>query len=480
MANEARFASHEPGVARARVTASGEDTPQPTRSRRTGVIVPACSDMNRGDQALMWEADAILRDVGLVDDIVMIGEGGPGADRPQTAQSESRGYVVVASLIDAPRRGKNHEGDKIQDRIASLIPLVGHSLTGLFRSSAILLFATHSRIAAVFMNAEQKRTYDLIRSAAIVVVKGGGFIHAFGGVRAPYYIWFQLFYLRLAHRLGKRVIVLPNSFGPFMGWTVRSQIRRVLSRSCVVLARESISAHALESVLNAPVRVLADMGYFLEAAPRSVGEAACRSAAVPLGSQPCVAFTLRPWRFPGTIGPAAGFARYVAAMAALVRHVGRRGFHPVLVSHVLGPGAHEDDRLALDELEVALSAVSYSRIDHPGDCRDLKAIYGCMDYVVGTRFHSVIFAQSSGVPCLAIGYGGNKSAGIMRDCGLAEFVVPIEEVSAEALCVKFDLLVENAPAVRETMRTWMLRVAQDRRDMAALVTSCLVDGHPAA
>ena len=46
-----------------------------------------------------------------------------------------------------------------------------------------------------------------------------------------------------------------------------------------------------------------------------------------------------------------------------------------------------------------------------------------LDYLVGTRFHSVIFALAARVPCIAIGYE-HKTRGIMRDLSLDGWVLP--------------------------------------------------------
>jgi colanic acid/amylovoran biosynthesis protein len=437
--------------------------------------VPAGSDLNRGDQALIWEAWQLLIDSGTVDRVAIIGDdgaAGAGGELP-TAQTRARGLDVIPSLLPAPRRGRHHAQDAIEERRLSLLRMGAVAISDFARSAAMLLCARRPRIAGLFMTREQRRSYALLRRASLVVVKGGGFIHAHGGIRAPYYIWFQLFYLRLAHRLGIPVIVLPNSFGPFEGWSVPGQVRRVLNRCRVLLARESVSATALQALLGRGVMVLPDMGYLLRAAPRETGELACRNAGVPLGVRPCVGFTVRPWRFPGSDQPAVRFARYLDAVAALVRHTAARGFHPVLISHVLGPGAHEDDRLALNRLETLLENLPYSRIDHPGDCADLKAIYGCMDYLVGTRFHSVIFAHGAGVPALAIGYGGNKGEGIMRDCGLGEYLVPIEAVSASALCTAFDAMVSNEASIKARMSAWRSRVSAGRQALTTLLAESL-------
>jgi colanic acid/amylovoran biosynthesis protein len=52
--------------------------------------------------------------------------------------------------------------------------------------------------------------------------------------------------------------------------------------------------------------------------------------------------------------------------------------------------------------------------------------------LIGTRFHSVIFALTSRIPCVAIGYE-HKTRGIMDDLGLGDWVIQIADVEADVL-----------------------------------------------
>ena len=70
----------------------------------------------------------------------------------------------------------------------------------------------------------------------------------------------------------------------------------------------------------------------------------------------------------------------------------------------------------------------------------IKAIYGGLDYLVGTRFHSVIFAVTSHVPSIAIEYE-HKTRGIMRDIGLEEWVLNINDLHTDQLIELFEKLV---------------------------------------
>ncbi|MNV68500.1 colanic acid biosynthesis protein [compost metagenome] len=85
-----------------------------------------------------------------------------------------------------------------------------------------------------------------------------------------------------------------------------------------------------------------------------------------------------------------------------------------------------------------------------------------MDFVIGTRFHSVIFSQIMGVPSIAIAYGGNKSRGIMRELDLEEFVVDIESISSDVLSSMMSNLEKNKDAYINNLNKSKSVIANDR------------------
>lgn len=449
----------------------GEDV----ASKGVAVVVPAVTDLNRGDQALAWEAARLIEEFGVAGEVLFLDAGEDANERElQTAQTRARGYQVLRRILPHPRRGRYSAGDRVREGRVSVILMVVHSLRDLFWGTALLFFARFPRIVRLMLReAERWRTYEAFRNAEVVVVKGGGFLHAYGSIRDVYYIWYQLFYFRLARRLNKPVVVLPNSFGPFRGISVKVQIKSALSRCAFISARESVSAEVLQKVIERKVPVFPDMGYFLDESAADKGQEVLCRFGVPLGYQKYVGFTVRPYRFPGSRNPLLAYSKYLDAVANLINYVASKGFFSVLVTQVAGPSAHEDDRLAVRDLLLKAGDVPCVWIDFRGDCRELKGIYGGFDYMVGTRFHSVIFAQGVGVPSLAIAYGGNKAAGIMRDMGLGDYVIPIEHVTGKALCRKFDRLMEREEYVREKLRFWRGYALIARREMGESIRASL-------
>lgn len=332
--------------------------------------------------------------------------------------------------------------------------------------TCVLKLARYPIIVRFLISREKFNTFLEFKNAETVFVKGGGFLHSYGGIAAPYQIWYMTFYLRLAHELGVRVVILPNSFGPFHGLTVRRQIQHVLSKCSFIAAREGISAKTLSMEVALNVPTFPDLGYYLTVPDnQQIGQHKCRLYNVPLGEKKCVAFTLRPYRFPTSNQPAQAYKAYIESVAGLIRYIAEKNYYPVLVTQVYGPSSHENDRLAINDLRQIIANIEHSWIDEVENCIELKAIYGEMDFLVGTRFHSVIFAQEQAIPCIAIAYGGNKGTGIMSDIGLDEYVIPIEDVNSSNLIRLFDQLVANEVSIKERLHSLRTEMRVNRSEL---------------
>lgn len=141
-----------------------------------------------------------------------------------------------------------------------------------------------------------------------------------------------------------------------------------------------------------------------------------------------------------------------------------KGFFVLLVSQTLGPSSHEDDRKAIKDVLNNLNNTENVEVIEEMDlnCRDLKFLYGQVDYLIGTRFHSVIFSISSNTPAIAISYGGNKGEGIMKEIGLQDFEIPIEKVSFSVLTQKFEELRNNKKYYLDKVAKYMEKAKKER------------------
>lgn len=399
---------------------------------KTYIIAPVCSDLNRGDQALVWESKVLAETAGYKGKYFCV-----SASAFEQTKKNMNMLPIIPVLEHPSRKYKNN--DNIKGGISLKIKW-GIVAVFDFLTKALLLNKFTRAFGTCFLSKEQQKTLQTFKNADAVFVKGGGFVHAYGGITAPYYIFFILYHINLALSLKKDVYILPNSFGPFDGLLVKKMVKKTLAKCKCVFARESVSQDMLRNELNINAQLFPDLAFYLKSSCKKTADLKTKynlDVNIPL-----VAVTLRPYRFPGTDNPKQKYVEYKNEMVKFLKMLFEKGYMPVIVEHTLAVNDHEKDICCINDVCSQLNEKEYIIVsDDNFTCRDLKAIYELCDYVVGTRFHSVIFSLSANIPGIAITYGGNKGQGIMKDIGVQEYAIPIEEVSATKLIQVFDGLV---------------------------------------
>lgn len=229
------------------------------------IIVPGVTDLNKGDQALVWESWRLAKDTGLYDEVYILDAGDNDEERELLCrQSEEHGFKLLENILKHPRRGQHKSGEHIKESKMELLKQIKNAAMD-FKDTRYLLKICND-LEKVRKNFDDKtyRTVQQFHKAKTIFVKGGGFIHAYGEKTAPYLMWYFLFYVRLAKALGKKVVFLPNSYGPFIGLTVEKQVRSVFGQLDLVYARENVSAQSLGQLMGKKIPVEMDLGFFLE------------------------------------------------------------------------------------------------------------------------------------------------------------------------------------------------------------------------
>lgn len=426
------------------------------------IIIPGNTDLNRGDQALIWESIRLIEDACEGAEITLM----KGDDHRQYSQTEKLGYPMTCTVLQHPGRFFN----KSKHVRYSALDIAVMGMVAVFDfilSSALLVRCKLiNHIVQRFMSKESRETLAKFRDCDAVVVKGGGFIHSYGAVSDAYQIYYLLFYMLLATSYGKKLLMLPNSIGPLKNGIARKLALYVMNHCDYVSVRESVSKDYLLSMksLHSHIYHHADLGFFLHASTEFDAIDYLKNCGVDT-SRPMVGITLRPYRFPGDTNPQEKYKNYIDSVVALVKNLFEKHYQIILFSHTLGPGAHENDTLALKELSEILDMQSIPYViiaDFALDCRQVMSIYSHFTYLVGTRFHSVIFAQNSFVPTLAITYGGNKGVGIMKDAGIGDYSIPMGEISSEKLISTFKRLETERNIVIEQLKQYRSNLDFDR------------------
>ncbi len=425
------------------------------------VIVPCCSDLNRGDQALVWETRRIAEDAGLKGKYYFTSE----ANEP-VVQSEERGFTRILPVLEHPsRKYKNKENVQYN---AALKVKWGVVALGDLLVSLCLLTKPGRKIIKPLLPTKTRESLEVMESMTALLVKGGGFFQFYGGLTSSYTAYFDAYHIFLASRLGKPVYMMPNSLGPFDGPMVKWIVRKALSKCSLVSARESISRDMTSRELGLEPALSPDLAFNLQPSHLDKDEVFAKYN-IPIDRK-VVAITVRPYRFPNASDPKTAYESFKRGVANFVEWLYGQGYIAVFVNHTLAVNSHENDFACITNISMMLPDECYRVISNTDyDCRDLKCLYSYCDYIVGTRFHSVIFSLASGVPALAISYVGNKSVGIMSDMGLSDYVLHIDSVSAEELKAKFATLVRNEEEVKAKLSAYMDNIPAERKTLVGLI-----------
>ncbi|APM40300.1 polysaccharide pyruvyl transferase family protein [Clostridium kluyveri] len=421
------------------------------------VITPGITDLNRGDQALIWLIRDIVKESGIKAEYKLIQSGNNGKDiYNQSRQSMQRGFDVIKPILLHPARGK--EKKNIDYTVFTKLSWGATALIDMFKSSLLLSKVPFLRkIGMSLLDQEQKRTYEDFKTMNLMIVKGGGFLHTYKRISDLYYLYYSLYNLLLAKRLGKKIIIMPNSFGPFLGKIEKNIVKKVLSKCDLIYARESMSKKYLSNIINNEVILSADLGFYIQ----DYKDYQMQKLVNINSSLKKVAITMRPYRFPESDNGKEKYKLYIEEMCKIVKGLLDRKCYPIFIAHTLGPSSHEDDRIAIKEVIKMLedNGVTKDRYCYINqfdmNCFDITKLYSEMDYIIGTRFHSVIFAMTSLIPAIAISYSGHKTLGIMSDIGLSEYTVNIVNINSVNVLNKFDKLITNQFSVKDKIRKYL-------------------------
>jgi colanic acid/amylovoran biosynthesis protein len=323
-----------------------------------------------------------------------------------------------------------------------------------WRLAATRPFAWRTRL---LLAARERAALAEYASADLVVSTGGTYLVEIYSLEP------RLFDFDIALRLGKPLVLFTQSLGPFTAPRHRRRLRRIFTDAALVLVRDARSRRHITELGVAPhrIRVAADAAFAL-ADPRP----AARPAPTWPAERLRVAISVREWRHFRTANPAAGMARYLAAVGSLVQHLVEHDKATVtLLSTCQGIPEYwtDDSRVAADLIRELPPTIREQVSLDDGFHRPQELIDRLREYdlLVATRMHMAILGLCAGVPVLAIAYEF-KTTELFRSLGLGEWVHDIETVRAESLIHAVDALIARL----EEIGAVVLQVAERERRRA--------------
>lgn len=315
---------------------------------------------------------------------------------------------------------------------------------------------------------------DVIASIA----GGDSFSDIYGLPRLLYMALPQLLVLQL----GKPLVLLPQTLGPFRGAGAKMIARYIMRRATVVYARDRTSLAEAGRLLGAQpsqLRFSYDMAFMLAA----VKPPAAKLRGLPLekGGGPLIGINVSGLLLMGgyTHNNMFGLKTdYACLMREIIGYfVREHQANVLLVPHVFGDDPESDVR-ACAGLFKELHSTCHGRLFMlPGNFNqhEIKYVIGQCDFFVGSRMHACIAALSQSVPAACLAYS-RKFAGVMASIGAERLVIDLRECEA----AKIMALIEGAYAAREDLQSQLTQTMPAIKQTVAGLFAQTIPRGPAA
>jgi len=210
-------------------------------------------------------------------------------------------------------------------------------------------------------------------------------------------------------KAGKKLILLPQAFGPFSSPEIRAAIKTVADHADLMFARDPVSLAYLTEVVGerAHIRLAPDFTNLLAGEPTSI--------TLP-GPSP-VAIVPNARMLDKTDQTAA--ANYLEFLLDCAEALQANGHTPFFLVH---EGAAD---LAIAKQVVSAMAAPV-KILCPDDALQAKTLLGGCTGVVSSRYHAIISALSQGVPAIGTGWS-HKYTALFADYGCPDALVSVTD-----------------------------------------------------
>lgn len=241
----------------------------------------------------------------------------------------------------------------------------------------------------------------------------------------------------IALRVGRPLILLPQTYGPFRSDATRDVAATIVRASGQAWARDADSFEQLKDLAGDRFdptrhRLGVDVAFALPRREPSVrGEVVdgwLTAGTPPIGLNISGLLYHRPQVARERFGLRLDYAE---AMQRTVRTLlDRTDERIVLVPHVFGE--RESDVSAADDLARRFGEPERLAVLPRLDADEVKSVVSRLSWFAGARMHTTIAALSSGVPAAAVAYS-DKFHGVFAGCGLGDRVLDARKLGAAEL-----------------------------------------------
>lgn len=306
----------------------------------------------------------------------------------------------------------------------------------------------------------------LDESDLVVAISGGdSFSDIYGLERLLYVSLPQI----LALWSGKRLILLPQTLGPFKSRLARTIAKYIMRRAELVYSRDHLGVKLGAQMLGsnagaAKVRFGYDVGFALEPMPPQRMDVvdlglASRTGSILVGLNVSGLLFMGGYNRRNMFGLKMEYQKLICDLIGFL--IEQKKADVILVPHVFGRHAESDATVCAQLYETLMDK-------YPGKIGWVRGIYnqseikhviGTCDFFIGARMHACIAAASQNVPVIPMAYS-DKFVGVMQTIGIEASVVDLRKMSEEGIFNVIDRAFEHRAEVRQELAETMPHVKE--------------------
>lgn len=288
---------------------------------------------------------------------------------------------------------------------------------------------------------------------AFAVNGGDSFSDIYGLRRLVYVILPQLLILQL----GRPLVLLPQTYGPFRGFWARRLAATVLRRASMIWTRDHESSSEIEKLTQGERQAEAthDMA-FLMPPTEPPNDVVVKVQTLRASNHPLVGLNVSGLLWIGgytrdnSFGLRCGYRRLVEEV--VMHLVTKRNCRILLIPHVLGDHEESDllaSRAFLDRVPSELHE-RITFLDTRWNQHEVKWVIGQCDFFVGSRMHACIAAMSQAVPAVGLAYS-DKFHGVFKTVGAENLAVDLRTKGVRDVVACVDAAFNERNELREQL-----------------------------
>ncbi len=242
--------------------------------------------------------------------------------------------------------------------------------------------------------------------------------------------------------LGKKVVLLPQTYGPFKGRISRHIARFIMLHSSIILSRDIESIDLVKNTIRKSdkkidLRFCPDVAFTLE--PQPIMQVEIKPPLPQLSKKRIIGFNINGLLYQGGYFGSNMFRLkmdYKKFTLLLLESILKSKEHRVLiVPHTFGSidNVNSDPNASLRvmrQLEGKIDTKRLHIVSRQYNQSEIKWIISNCNYFIGSRMHSCIAALSIGIPTIGVAYS-KKFKGVFESVGKGKYVIDGCNITSE-------------------------------------------------